>query len=474
MDELVFRTAVELAAAIRGGELSATEVTEAHLAQIERVNPSVNAVVTLVPERARAEAAAADRRQVAGAVLGPLHGVPILHKDTHATAGVRTTYGSPLFADNVPEQDELLVARERAAGAIGLGKTNVPEFAAGSHTFNPVFGLTRNPYDLSRSAGGSSGGAAAALACGFAPLADGSDLGGSLRNPASFNNVVGLRPSPGRVPTWPDEVGRSSLSVQGPMARTVSDVALLLSVIAGPSDLSPVALDDPGATFAPPLDRDLSSLRIAWSPDLGGAVTVEPEVRAVIAAQVVVFEHLGVRVDEASLDFDGADEVFRTLRGVHFEATLGELRDAHPDALKSSIVWNVDQGRALTGADVARAHRRHTELYHRARTFFERYDALLLPVSQVAPFDATLEYPNEVAGQVQASYLDWMRSNYFVSVLGAPALSVPAGFTPGGLPVGLQIVGPHRGDLRVLQLGYAFEQATGWGAQRPAIAVAAE
>jgi len=469
--DIVFCSAAELAAALRSRELSAREVVEAHLAQIERVNPSVNAVVTVAADRALDEADAADARLAAGNAVGPLHGLPVLHKDTHATAGIRTTQGSRIFADAVPDKDELLVARERAAGAISLGKTNTPEFAAGSHTFNEVFGTTRNPYDLSRSAGGSSGGSAVALACGMAPLADGGDTGGSLRNPASFCNVVGLRPSPGRVPTWPSVSAWSTLAVQGPMARTVADVALLLSAVAGPTTMSPIALDDPGATFGAPLDRDVTGLRIAWSADLGGTVPVDAEVRKIVAAQASVFERFGCVVEEACLDFEGADEVFRTLRAVNYEAALGELRDAHPDLIKPSVVWNVDEGRRLTGADVARAQRRHTELFHRARSFFERFDALVLPVSQVPPFDASLEFPTEVDGVAQTTYLDWMRSAYFVSVLGNPALAVPAGFTTAGLPVGVQIVGPHRRDLTVLEIGHAFEQATRWADRHPAPAI---
>jgi amidase len=470
-DEIVFRSACDLARALRAREVSAREVVAAHLAQIERVNPAVNAVVTVIAERAMAEAVAADSQLASGAEIGPLHGLPVLHKDTHATAGVRTTHGSPLFADHVPDQDELVIARLRGVGAISLGKTNVPEFAAGSHTFNPVFGATHNPYDLSRSAGGSSGGAAAALACGMAPLAEGSDMGGSLRNPASFCNVVGLRPTPGRVPTWPTETAWSMLSVQGPMARTVADVALLLSVLAGPTDLSPIALDEPGAGFAAPLQRDLTGLRVAWSADLGGAVDVDAEVRDVVEAQVGVFAALGAQVEAASPDFTGADEVFRTLRAVAFEAGLGRLRDAHPESMKASVIWNVDQARSLTAADVARAARLQTELFHRAREFFDRFDVLVLPVSQVAPFPGDQEYPTQVAGIEQQTYLDWMRSSYFVTVLGAPALAVPAGFTPAGLPVGIQIVGRPRADRLVLEVGHAFEQVTGHADRHPAIAL---
>ena len=455
-----------MAAALRRREVSARELVGAHLQRIEQVDGEINAVVTRVPERALAEAAAADERLAAGEPVGPLHGLPIAHKDTHLTAGVRTTSGSPL-ADHVPDADELIVERIRGAGAITIGKTNVPEFAAGSHTFNPVFGTTRNPYDRSRSAGGSSGGAAAALACGMHPLADGSDMGGSLRNPASFCNVVGLRPSPGRVPTHPCAAPWAPLAVQGPMARTVADAALLLSVMAGPDPRCPIALDSPGAGFAAPLDRDLTGMRVAWAPDLGGTVTVDPAVTAALAPQVAVFEQLGCVVEQACPDLTGADEVFRTLRAWQFALTLGPLLDSHRDRLKPALVANIEDGRSLSGDDVIRAELAHAALFHRMRAFFDRYDVLLAPVSQVPPFDATLEHPIEIAGVPHPHYLDWMASSYLISATGHPALSVPAAFTPDGLPVGLQIIGPHRGDLLVLQVGHAFEGATGVGRRRP-------
>jgi amidase len=470
MTDLCLLTAIELRAALVAKEVSAREVVRAHLDRIERVNPTVNAVVTLVAERALAAAHAADERAASGADLPPLHGLPVAHKDVHETAGIRTTYGSPLRADYVPERDELIIERMRAAGAITIGKTNVPEFAAGSHTVNPVFGATRNPYDLGRSAGGSSGGAAVALACGMHPLADGSDMGGSLRNPASFNNVVGLRPSPGRVPNTPTPLGWTTLNVKGPMARTVADAALLLSVLAGPDPRSPICLAEPGAVFARPLARDLRGARVAWSPDLGGAVPVEPEVAAVVEAAAHVFAELGCVVERACPDFSGADEVFRTLRAWQFEVMYAPLLDS--GLLKDSIRWNVEQGQRLTGADLGRAEVLHTELFGRVCEFFtgdDSYDFLLLPVSQVPPFPLDLEYPAEVAGVAMQTYLDWMRSAYFVSATGCPALSVPAGFTSSGLPVGVQIVGPYRADFAVLQAGHAFEQVTGFSRRRPPV-----
>ncbi|MEC3917844.1 amidase [Nocardia sp. CDC160] len=466
--DLCYASARELVGWLRRRELSAVEVVRAHLDRIERLNPKVNAIVSLVAEQALDAAYAADKRLADGAEPGPLHGIPMAHKDTHDTAGILTTYGSPLLAENIPARDELVIERLKAAGVITLGKTNVPEFAAGSHTVNPVFGPTRNPYDLGKSAGGSSGGAAAALACGMHPLADGSDMGGSLRNPASFCNVVGFRPSPGRVPTWPDPAAWQTLAVQGPMARTVSDAALLLSVLAGPDPRSPQAISEPGSIFAEPLERDLVGLRVAWSPDLGGTVPVDRAVRDVLEPAVRVFSDLGATVTDDCPDLFGAEQVFRTLRAWYFALGLGPLL-AHRDHLKPTLVANIEEGLRLTGDDIAEAEVLHTNLFHRVREFFDRYDILLLPVSQVPPFDIDLDYPEEIAGEPMHTYLDWMRSAYFISATGCPALSVPGGFTPAWLPVGLQIVGPHRSDRLVLEVGHTFEQATGYATVRPSL-----
>ena len=467
MPELCFLTARDLRAALGRREVSAREVLAAHLDQIERLNPAVNAVVTLAAEQATAAAAAADERAAAGADLPPLHGLPVAHKDLHETAGLLTTYGSPLRADYVPAEDALVIERMRQAGVITIGKTNVPEFGAGSHTFNPLFGATRNPYDRSKSAGGSSGGTAAALACGMHPIGDGSDMGGSLRNPASFNNVVGFRPSPGRVPGWPALMAWGTMGVSGPMARTVADTALLLSVLAGPDPRSPIALETPGSRFAEPLESDPRGLRVAFSPDLGGAVPVEPEVAAATTAAALVFADLGARVTDASPDFTGADEVFRTLRAWNFEATFGALEEQSPEAFKATLRDNIAQGRALSGRDLARAEQLHTTLFQRVRQFFTHYDILLLPVSQVLPFDVDLEYPTEINGVPMTDYLDWMASAYLISATGCPALSVPAAFSQGGLPIGVQLVGPHHADFAVLQAGHAFEQATQVAGRRP-------
>ena len=451
-------TARAQAAALRAKDISARELLELHLDRIAERNPQLNAVVSLDPERARAAAAAADDQLVSGGDVGPLHGLPFAFKDTHAAAGWRTTYGSPLYAEHVPDADELVVERIRRAGAVPIGKTNVPEFAAGSHTFNRVFGTTLNPHDPSRSAGGSSGGAACALASGMVPLAEGSDMGGSLRNPASFCGVVGLRPSWGRVPEWPQANMWETTSTGGPMARTVGDLALLLSVLAGPDPRAPHALGDPGAEFAPPLAAAaVRGLRVALSADLGGAFAVDADVRAVVEAAGTALAGAGAAVTGAAPDLSGADACFRTLRAWHFQARFGGLLAEHPDGFKASLAENIRAGESLTGADVALAYQRRTALAQRMREFFTDYDVLVLPVSQVPPFPADQEFPTSIDGRPMESYLDWMRSAYVITVTGCPAISVPFGSTPDGLPVGVQVVARHGGDRFLLEIAAAIE-----------------
>jgi amidase len=467
-NDLNFATARELARRIRAREVSAVEVLDAHLAQIDRVDPFVNAIVTLLPERARAQAEAADAALARGEDVGPLHGLPIAHKDTTDTKGIRTTYGSPIYRDFVPEENALIVERIQRAGAIPIGKTNVPEFGAGSQTFNTVFGATRNPYDLTRTPGGSSGGAAAALATGMHPIADGSDLGGSLRNPGGYCNVVGFRPSPGRVPKVSSQSAWFDMTTNGPLARTVGDVALLMSVIAGPDNRSPICLDDPGSVFAAPLERDFRGARVAWSRDLGG-LPVDPRTTAVLESQRGVFADLGIDLIEAEPDLSGADEVFHILRAWEFEAGYGELLDTRRGELKGTVIWNIEQGRDLSGADVARAYRLRSALYQRVQAFFREFDFLLAPVSQVPPFPVDTEFPTEIDGTPMATYIEWMRTCSRITVTALPAISIPAGFTPEGLPVGLQIVGRARDDFGVLQLAHAFEQATNHWQRRPPV-----
>ena len=467
-NDICFTTARELARLIRERELSAREVMEAHLAQIERVNPKVNAIVTLLPERALAGADAADAALARSDDVGPLHGLPVAHKDLVPTKGIRTTYGSPIFADHVPDEDALIVQRLRAAGAITIGKTNTPEFGAGSQTYNEVFGETLNPYDTSKTCGGSSGGAAVALACGMQPIADGSDTGGSLRNPANFCNVVGFRVSPGRVPGYPGGIGWSPTSVQGPMARNVADAALLLSAIAGPDPRVPISISEPGERFLAPLERDFGGVRIAWSRDLGG-LPVDPRVTDAIDAQRGAFESLGCVVEDAEPDFTDTDAVFKIWRGF---GRLGQaqLLEERRDQMKDTLIWDIERGLELTGPQVAWAESRRAELFQRVHAFMESYEFLICPVSQSPPFDVKQRYVTEINGVQMETYIDWMKSCYYITATGHPAISVPCGFTPEGLPVGVQIVGRYRDDFGVLQLAHAFEQATGFWKRRPGVA----
>jgi amidase len=362
----------------------------------------------------------------------------------------------------------LLIQRLRQAGAISVGKSNTPEFGAGSQTFNEVFGPTLNPYDLGKTCGGSSGGAAVALACGMVPIADGSDLGGSLRNPASFCNIVGFRPSPGRVPSWPNEAAWFPLAVDGPMARTVEDVALLLSAIAGADPRSPISITEPAAAFAQPLGRDFTGARIAWCGNLG-AFPVDPRVTAAIEAKRSVFTDLGCIVDESTPDFSGADEIFKVWRAWRMELTFGRLLKTNRQQMKDTVIWNIEAGERLTGPQLGAAERERTALFHRVRSFMETYEYLVLPVSQVPAFDVRFPYVREINGEKMETYVDWMKSCYYISTIGLPAISVPCGFTDEGLPVGVQIVGRHQCDFSVLQMAHAFEQATLTGSRRPAL-----
>lgn len=464
VEDLCYLAARELAARLRSRELSAREVVAAHLGRIEAVNPRLNAIVTLIPEQALAAAASADDRLARGEAVGPLHGLPMGHKDLFETAGIRTTLGSPIFADYVPAADAPVIARLKAAGAITIGKTNTPEFGLGSQTFNQVFGATLNPWDSSKTCGGSSGGAAVALATGMMPLADGSDMGGSLRNPANFCNIVGLRPSPGRVVDGPGNW--SPLSVNGPMARTVADAAMLLSVMAGPVEGDPIAITEDPACFAGPLERDFRGARVALSSTLGGC-PVDPAVRAIVAAAAGPLRALGCEVDEASPDLSGAEEVFQVQRAVATVSRLGPLLANHRHQMKATAVWNIEKGLATTGAEMARADTLRSDIFQRMQAFMLRYEYLVCPVNQVLPFDVTTEYPTAIDGVPMANYIDWMRTCWSITVTGHPAISVPAGFTVEGLPVGIQIVGRYRKEFAVLQLAHAFEAATGHARRRP-------
>jgi amidase len=467
--EICFLSAVEMERLIRRKKLSAREALAAHLKQIERVNPKVNAIVTLTAERAAEEARRADEAQARGATLGPLHGLPVVHKDLFDTAGVRTTYGSRIFTDHVPSQDAIIVERIGKAGAIFVGKSNTPEFGAGSQTFNEVFGATRNPYDFTKTCGGSSGGAAVSLACGMVPIADGSDSGGSLRNPAAFCNVVGLRPAPGRVPTAAQGNAWSTISVQGPMARNVADLALLLSAIAGPDPRCPISITEPGAAFAGNLERSFQGVRIAWFQNMGG-IPFDARILKTVNAQRKVFEDLGCVVEEAEPDWTGAHEGYDILRAWGYAASDAENVRLHRELVKDTVIWEVERGSKLTATDITRALALRSHAWDRMRVFQEKYEYFIAPTTQVLPFDVKQPYPTEITGVKMSTYVEWQKSCMLISALENPAMSVPCGFSGEGLPVGLQIVGRHRAEFSVLQLAYAYEQATKVSRRKPAIA----
>jgi amidase len=467
--ELCFASASDLAALIKTRAVSVREVMAAHVERIAQVNPKLNAIVAkLDDERCLALADEADRRTTSGAPLPPLHGLPTAFKDLQSAVGFPYTRGSPIYKDFMPTEDSVFVERMRAAGVIPIGKTNTPEFGMGSHTFNKVYGTTVNPYDVTKSAGGSSGGAGASLASGMLAVADGSDNGGSLRNPGNFNNVVGFRPTFGLVPTAPSSLPFVGFSVNGPLARTVSDVALLMSVMAGPDPRDPSSYPSDPQVFSRGLQRDFRGTRVAWCPDLGG-LPLDPRVRAVLDSQRRTFEELGCVVEDASPDLRDAETVFLTIRSFRTAANFGPLLDRYRNELKPDAIDEIEAGRALTSAAVAQAMQLHTQLLERMRKFQDTYEFVVCAVNQLPPFDAALDWPKEIAGVPMEHYIAWQKSCYWISATLTPAISVPAGFTPEGLPVGIQIVGRHRADKSVLELAYAFEQATRVGLRRPTI-----
>lgn len=460
-NELCNYQAIELIQLVRNKKISVLELLNAHLQQIERVNPILNAICTLVPEQAIEQAKAVDRAIANGTDPGPLCGLPIAIKDLTLTKGIRTTLGSAIYKDFIPDQDALYVQRLKQAGAIIIGKTNTPEFGAGSHTFNKVFGITRNPYDPDLSCGGSSGGAAVALATGMLPIADGSDMGGSLRNPAAWCNVVGFRPSPGRVPDWPSKIS-SPLPVSGPMGRTVKDVAHLLSVMAGGDERVSISINESGQRFLDPLERDFRHTRIAWTADLG-RYPVDPTVVDLCRNSLSVFTDLGCEIEEAYPELAIVDEIFQIQRASLFAILAKTDYELHRDKMKDTLIWNIEKGLALSNDDIVRAESQRITLVASTVKFFEQYDYLILPAVQVPPFPVETEWVTEINGIKLETYIDWMLICCAITVTGLPAISVPCGFTPDGLPIGLQIVGKPRGDFEVLQIAHAFEQATLYG-----------
>jgi amidase len=463
-DDLCFTSAVELARMLRARELSASELLDAYTDRIRRVNPQLNAIVTLAEEQAAKQAAAADDAAARGESLGPLHGLPIAVKDLADTAGIRTTYGSPLFADHVPDADAPHVARLRAAGAVIIGKTNTPEFGAGSQTFNPVFGATRNPWDTRLTPGGSSGGAAAAVAAGLLPFADGSDLAASVRNPAAMCSVVGLRTTPGLVASADparDDVF-DPLGVVGPIARCAADAALLLSGLRGDDPGLPLARPTGGGsagggTGNGPVLGSVAGLRIAWSDDLGG-LPVEPEVARVLGRARTALEDAGAIVTDADPGLADADDVFQVLRGVGMAGKFGSMLRSHRDQMKETLAWNVEYGLGLTAERIAGALRGRSAIFGRMREFLGRFDVLALPTVQVLPFPVEREWLTHINGVPQETYIDWLRTCSRITVTGHPAVSVPAGLSADGLPAGLQLVGSYGSDERLLAIAEAVGQ----------------
>lgn len=464
-----FMTAAELASAVRKKLLSPLEIVEGLLARIEEINPRVNAYCTVAAEMALEAAKKAEAEVMRGRELGALHGVPVSIKDLTLTAGIRTTFGSKVFEHHVPDEDALTVQRLKAAGAVVIGKTNTPEFGAGANTYNAVFGATRNPWKLSHTCGGSSGGSAVALACGLGPLATGSDLGGSLRIPASFCGVVGFRTSAGRIPIYPSFLGWDTLAVEGPMARTVRDAALMLSVMAGPDDRSPISLPGDSREFLPAVERpDIRGLKVAWSPDLG-VVPVDQEVRTIAGAAARRFAELGCTVEEGEPDLGNVREVIRVTRALRMVTLHAEKLKNWREKMNPNLISNIEQGFPLTAKQVGEAEMERTAIYHRVRKFFERYDLLLTPTVAVPPFPVEADYPKEINGQAMTSYTDWFLLTYAVTITGLPAISVPCGWTDGGFPVGLQIVGRRLSETTVLRAAAAFEALAPWRDKRPPI-----
>jgi len=470
-EDLCFTPALELRDMIRRKLVSPVEVVQTFLGRIEKVNPKINAYCTLVPEMALESARKAESEIMRGGEIGLLTGLPVAIKDLNLTAGLRTTFGSKLYENFVPDVDALLVERLKKAGAVIMGKTNTPEFGAGASTFNKVFGITRNPWDTAFTVGGSSGGAAAAVAAGILPLAQGGDLGGSLRAPASFCGVVGLRPSPGRVPSYPNELNWDDLNVQGPIARTVGDTALLLEAMSGADSRSPVSLSSEQGEFLRAVkDPEIKNLRFAWSDNLN-LIPVDKEILEIARPAIDVFRGLGCQVVEETPDFSGVKEVALILRGLRFVALYQDQMD-DPEFqrwVNPLVTGNIEQGLKFSIRDVARAHRQRSEIWDRLRQFFDKYDFLLTPTMPIPPFPAEAQYPTEIGGRPMEHYLDWLWLTYAISVTGSPAVSVPCGWTEKGLPVGLQIIAPHRAEAALLRAAAAYETAAPWADKRPPI-----
>ncbi|MEG9527922.1 MAG: amidase [Hyphomicrobiales bacterium] len=471
-DGITAMGAVDLAAAIRGRVVSCVEVMRAYLERIHRINPQVNAIVGLRDDAALLqEAEAADAVLARGEAVGPLHGFPLAVKDLDPVRGLRFTQGSPIFADRIADTDSIMVSRLRAAGAIFIGKTNIPEFGLGSHSFNPVYGTTANAYDRDKTAGGSSGGAAVAVALRMQPVADGSDHAGSLRNPPAFNNCYGLRPAWGRIPAEAKDVFSPGLGVLGAIGRTPADIGLMLSVQAGYDPRNPNAIRQDPSAFASPRARDFRGTRIAWLGDFGGQIPFDPGVLELGRSALTTFVELGCIVEEAvpHYDMERLWQDWLVLRALTVAANLRPFYDEprHRSQLKPEAAWEVERGLALTADQIIAALEGRTRWYETLRRFMATYDYLVMPTAQVFPFDKALRWPETVGGRRMDTYHRWMQTVIPVTMAGLPSLDVPAGFGEAGLPTGIQIVGPNHGELACLQLGAAYDAASNWVRRYP-------
>ena len=470
-DEFCYRSAVDIAELIKSKQISAVEVIKAFLERIEKINPLVNAYCTVAENEALQAAHRLDHKIKSGEQPGSLAGVPVAIKDVTLTKGIRTTFGSKLYRDYVPEVDSLVVERLKAAGAIVIGKTNTPEFAAGGSTYNDLFGPTRTPWNIAYNSGGSSGGSAAAVAAGLCPIAEGNDLGGSLRIPASFCGIVGMRPSPGRIPFYPNDLYWDTMSLEGPMARNVGDLALMFDVMAGPDRRSPVALMPKEASFYESIKRSCTggcSFKIAWSDNLN-LTPVDSEVLSVARQAITSFKEMGCSVIEESPDFSGLQKTATVLRGVRYAALYQDELEKSEflELVNPNIIGNARQGLALSAADIARADRHRSKLWAQMLSFFEQHDLLAVPTVPIKPFPAETPYPTEINGQEMKSYIDWIMLTYAFSVTGLPAISIPCGWTKEGFPVGLQLAGPPGGERELLIAAACFEKLNPWQDRKP-------
>ena len=454
--KLTARAAVDL---LKHGEVSPRDLVEASLARIAATDSAIHAMPTLAAERARTAASRIDRTSA-------LAGLPFAVKDLEDVAGVLTTRGSPIYAKNIPERSDILVERVEAAGGIVIGKSNTPEFGAGANSYNQIFPDTRTPWNTRLTSSGSSGGSAAALAAGQVWLATGSDLGGSLRTPASYCGVVGLRPSPGRVPSGPSEFPFDTLAVKGPMARNVGDCALMLDAMVGRHDEDPISLEAPREPFLYSAERPLLPVRIAYSPDLG-ICPVTPAVRDCAAAAMKKLAAAGVIVEEATPDLHDAQEIFRVLRAAGFAAGLKGEYDSHRKLLKPEVIWNIEQGLALDAEAIGRAEKGRGALYHRVLAFMKNYDLLLVPAASLPPFDVKTHWIRSLEGETFDNYVEWIRITYALTLTSLPILCIPCGMTADGLPIGLQLVGRPRGEAALISAGAACEEVFGLAGQLP-------